>query len=85
MSELNEELDRFEFEEVFGTGQRTDDGYTYPDRDLAWHGWKACMSKMRSSGPGSTIRVMRGPCGGLYLSGVEDLREGDVFRREVRG
>jgi len=37
------------------------------------------------SGPGSTLKVMRGPGGGLYLSGVEDLREGDVFRREVRG
>lgn len=35
--------------------------------------------------PGSTLKVMRGPGGGLYLSGVEDLREGDVFRREVRG
>lgn len=34
--------------------------------------------------PGSTLKVMRGPGGGLYLSGVEDLREGDVFRREVR-
>lgn len=34
--------------------------------------------------PGATIRVMRGPCGGLYLSGVEDLQEGDVFHREVR-
>lgn len=38
-----------------------------------------------NSAPGSTLKVMRGPGGGLYLSGVEDLREGDVFRREVRG
>jgi len=35
--------------------------------------------------PGSTLKVMRGPGGGLYLSNVEDLREGDVFRREARG
>jgi len=34
--------------------------------------------------PGSTLKVMRGQGGGLYLSGVENLREGDVFRREVR-
>lgn len=37
-----------------------------------------------ASATGSTLKVMRGPGGGLYLSGAEDLREGDVFRREVR-
>lgn len=36
------------------------------------------------TGPGSTLKVMRGPGGGLYLSGAEDLREGDVFVREAR-
>lgn len=36
------------------------------------------------TGPGSTLKVMRGPGGRLYLSGVEDLREGDVFRRDAR-
>jgi hypothetical protein len=34
--------------------------------------------------PGSTLKVMRALSGVLYLVGVEDLREGDVFRREVR-
>lgn len=62
------------------------------DRRPVYH---ACVSRPRDeycpvcdladTTPGSTLKVMRGPGGGLYLSGVEDLREGDVFRREVRG
>lgn len=44
----------------------------------------SAMPAQLDTTPGSTLKVMRGPCGGLYLSGVEDLREGDVFRREVR-
>lgn len=46
---------------------------------------KDCPDCNAPHAPGSTLKVMRGPGGGLYLSGVEDLREGDVFRREVRG
>lgn len=50
-----------------------------------WLGWQsASMSDAAAldTAPGSTLKVMRGPGGGLYLSGVEDLREGQVFRRD---
>lgn len=46
--------------------------------------YDAALITTADTAPGSTIRVMRGPCGGLYLSGIEDLQEGDVFHREAR-
>lgn len=46
---------------------------------------KSLSNGQADTTPGSTLKVMRNPWGTLYVSGVEDLREGDVFRREVRG
>ena len=71
--------------------RKPDRNRSFEGTDAEWYGdiaWNACLDATAAlnaaQAPGSPIKVMRGPCGTLYLSGIEDLREGDVFRREVR-